>query len=212
MIGSFGGTSPIIVLELPGLDDLEHECLTFAHPLVFSQDIASRTFAFIRPISVYTPESTEQRILGTLVYICSRGSKKIMGHGHQPKTKGIYFYQKLKCFIVINMGGPSSLWFSGSYKMTWLFYNWYQWGGHAPWCSQHSQVYGCYSCVIMNCYLDGWGHLYRGSCSKILALKPQDDHLPPPKSHGVAISFTPFSPNKCQVNCCQDRSRPLHDC
>lgn len=41
----------------------------FAHPPVFSQDIASWTFAFIRPVSVYTSESTEQRILGTLVYI-----------------------------------------------------------------------------------------------------------------------------------------------
>lgn len=115
MVGSFGGTSPIIVLELPGLDDLEHECLTFAHPPVFSQDIASRTFAFIRPVRVYTSESTEQRILGTLVYICSRGSKKIMDHGHQPK-KGIYFYQKLKCFIVINMVDQAVSGFQGAIK------------------------------------------------------------------------------------------------
>lgn len=43
--------------------------LIFAHPSILSQNISSRTFAFIRPISVYTPESTEQRILGTLVYI-----------------------------------------------------------------------------------------------------------------------------------------------
>lgn len=43
--------------------------LVFAHPPVFSQNISSRTFAFIRPISVYTSESTEQRILGALVYI-----------------------------------------------------------------------------------------------------------------------------------------------
>lgn len=43
--------------------------LIFAHPPVFSEDISSGTFAFIRPVSVYASEGTEQRILGTFIYI-----------------------------------------------------------------------------------------------------------------------------------------------
>lgn len=43
--------------------------LIFAHPPVFPQDVANRALAFVGPIGIYTPEGTEQRILGTLIYI-----------------------------------------------------------------------------------------------------------------------------------------------
>lgn len=47
--------------------------LTSAHPTVFSEHISHGTFAFIWPVSVHTSEGTEQRILGTFIYICSKG-------------------------------------------------------------------------------------------------------------------------------------------
>lgn len=43
--------------------------LVLAHSPVFSQNISSRALAFVGPVSVHTSEGTEQRVLGTFIYI-----------------------------------------------------------------------------------------------------------------------------------------------
>lgn len=51
--------------------------LTSAHALVISQHVASRTHTLIGTKGVYTPEGTQQRILGALVDVWSQEERRV---------------------------------------------------------------------------------------------------------------------------------------
>lgn len=79
--------------------------LTFTHLLVFPEGVANWARAFIRSESVHASESTEQRVLGTLVDVWPKKWARVQRERLRTSRLLSYFLKEtLMCFLTDHIG------------------------------------------------------------------------------------------------------------